>query len=366
MFFYMLSRNRSACGIKPYVRTTCNPDPESWVADLISWWIDQETGDPIPERDGVIRYFIRNGEEYIWGDSQEECIERGWFLIKDAVEKSGIPADSMVKSITFISGDIYGNKELLKVNPEYLGNLLSQDDATKSQLLGGNWKIRLSDIDLYDYYKFLDIHTNTGVKKTGVKRITADIALKGSDKFIVFVWDGSVVIDVLILDKSNGKQVIEGIEMLAKRHKVQYSNITFDNDGVGGFVDGFIEGAVEFKNGGAAMNGEAYANLKTQCYYKSADRVKRGDILISEFVCSQMYDNKRTIKQQLEFERKAIKRDKADNDGKLKIISKAEMKIKLGGKSPDLLDALMMFEIFDLKPAAQIHTTTESAGALGF
>ena len=28
-FFYMLSRNRSLCGVKPYVRATCNPDADS-------------------------------------------------------------------------------------------------------------------------------------------------------------------------------------------------------------------------------------------------------------------------------------------------------------------------------------------------
>ena len=39
MFFYLLSRNRSTCGVKPYIRATCNPDPDSWVADLIAWWI---------------------------------------------------------------------------------------------------------------------------------------------------------------------------------------------------------------------------------------------------------------------------------------------------------------------------------------
>ena len=36
-FFYMLSRNRSVCGVKPYMRATCNPDADSWVADFISW-----------------------------------------------------------------------------------------------------------------------------------------------------------------------------------------------------------------------------------------------------------------------------------------------------------------------------------------
>ena len=30
-FWYMLSRNRSMCGVKPYIRATCNPDADSWV-----------------------------------------------------------------------------------------------------------------------------------------------------------------------------------------------------------------------------------------------------------------------------------------------------------------------------------------------
>jgi len=47
-FFYMLSRNRSTCGVKPCIMATTNPDADSWVAEFIEWWIDQETGYPIP------------------------------------------------------------------------------------------------------------------------------------------------------------------------------------------------------------------------------------------------------------------------------------------------------------------------------
>src|SRR5262252_4454379 len=54
-FFYMVSRNRSTCGVKPYIRATCNPDADSWVAEVLSWWIDQETGFPIPARAGLLR-----------------------------------------------------------------------------------------------------------------------------------------------------------------------------------------------------------------------------------------------------------------------------------------------------------------------
>ncbi len=30
-FFYMFSRNRSMCGVRPYIRATTNPDAASWV-----------------------------------------------------------------------------------------------------------------------------------------------------------------------------------------------------------------------------------------------------------------------------------------------------------------------------------------------
>jgi len=30
-FFYMVSRNRSTCGVRPYIRATCNPDADSWL-----------------------------------------------------------------------------------------------------------------------------------------------------------------------------------------------------------------------------------------------------------------------------------------------------------------------------------------------
>jgi hypothetical protein len=42
-FFYILSRNRSTCGVKPYVRATCNPDPDSRVKDFIARWIEPQS-----------------------------------------------------------------------------------------------------------------------------------------------------------------------------------------------------------------------------------------------------------------------------------------------------------------------------------
>ena len=127
-FTYMLTRNRSAtAGIKPYIRATCNPDPDSWVADFIKWYIDQDTGYAIQEHGGVIRWFIIMNDEPIWADNPDELLD-----------KYGIEP----KSFTFIPSSVYDNKILLENNREYLANLKAQDEVTKEQLLNGNWKIR--------------------------------------------------------------------------------------------------------------------------------------------------------------------------------------------------------------------------------
>jgi phage terminase large subunit-like protein len=128
-FFYMLTRNRSTSGIRPCMRAGCNPDPESWVADFISWWIDQDTGYPLLERAGVLRWFIVNGAgDLQWADSPEEL---------KAIDPVNLP-----KSVTFIPAKLEDNPILVQKDPGYLANLMAQDPVTRARLLQGNWKVK--------------------------------------------------------------------------------------------------------------------------------------------------------------------------------------------------------------------------------
>src|ERR1700730_18570168 len=137
-FFYMVSRNRSTCGVRPYIRATCNPDSESWVADFLSWWIDPESGLPVPERAGVLRYFIRVAEKIEWADRPEELTRNH---PRAAELPPGIEPPRPI-SVTFIPATVFDNPALLRVNPEYLAWLLSLPTLERERLLGGNWKIR--------------------------------------------------------------------------------------------------------------------------------------------------------------------------------------------------------------------------------
>lgn len=136
-FFYMLSRNRSVCGVTPYIRATCNPDSDSWVAKFISWWIDQGSGYPIKERAGKIRWMVRLRGRIVWFDSMEEAIA---YARDDGVDEDLLPFTA--KSVTFIPSQVTDNKKLLKANPQYMTNLLNLPTVERERLLNGNWKIR--------------------------------------------------------------------------------------------------------------------------------------------------------------------------------------------------------------------------------
>lgn len=128
-FFYMLSRNRSTCGVRPYVRATVNPDVDSWVAEFIEWWIDQQTGLPIEERAGELRWFIRVGDRLIWADDPA--------LLAEEFGHEYAP-----KSVTFIPSKVTDNPALMAADPGYIANLMALDYVDRERLLGGNWKVK--------------------------------------------------------------------------------------------------------------------------------------------------------------------------------------------------------------------------------
>jgi predicted phage terminase large subunit-like protein len=128
-FWFLLSRNRSVSGARSRIRCTCNPDSDSWLRNFLAWWIDPDSGFPIPERSGVLRWFIRDADSLIWGDSRAEL-----------VEKFGTAFEP--KSATFISARVTDNKILLEKDPAYLSNLKALPLVERARLLDGNWNVR--------------------------------------------------------------------------------------------------------------------------------------------------------------------------------------------------------------------------------
>ena len=145
-FFYLLSRNRSTSGIPPYILATCNPNPDSWLRKFLGWWIDEQSGYAIPERGGVVRYFVRIRDDIVWAETAQELLDK----------YTHIP---YVKSVTFIPSKVYDNKSLLEKDPAYLGNLYALPIVEQERLLHGNWNIRPAP-GLYakrEWFKIVDV-----------------------------------------------------------------------------------------------------------------------------------------------------------------------------------------------------------------
>lgn len=147
-FFYMLTRNRSTSGIRPYIRATTNPEPDGWLRELVDWYIDED-GFANEDRSGVIRYFVRLEDKLKWSTDREllieECFDMGYEL-----------DDIMPKSFTFIHGKLEDNLILKKQDPFYKSNILAQNKIERQRLLG-NWNSRGNPGDYFHRSMFEEI-----------------------------------------------------------------------------------------------------------------------------------------------------------------------------------------------------------------
>lgn len=373
MFFYLLSRNRSMCGVKPYIRATCNPDPDSFVAELIDWWIDNEEklpngepnlhyGYPIRERAGVIRYFLVDQEQYVWGDTKEEVISKCPHIFEKEIFE-GINHDDLIKSITFIPGNIYDNKELLSKDPSYLANLMAQDDDEKARLLDGNWKKRVDARCIFNYICIGGMFTNLYPSNTTNRYITCDAARFGEDWATIFVWYGWKVVKLIVLTKSDPSEIVNAIEAERERFSIIKGRVVVDQDGVGGGVVklgryiGFSGDSPPMVEPGTSIK-ENYKNLKTQLYYRYADKVNADEVSMpldnNNVVVDGGYGVKVKhngkvvdVRDLIKQDHRAIRRKENNEEGKKQINSKVEQKVILMGRSPDFSDGASLRAIFD-------------------
>lgn len=120
--FYMFSRNRSTCGVKPYIRGTCNPDADSWVKIFLSPWVHEDWPEDDRAESGEIRYFLRDGDEIIW------------------LKRGETHPDAL--SCTFIEADLDDNPKLEEKDPDYRKRLMALPLVERERLLNKNWRIR--------------------------------------------------------------------------------------------------------------------------------------------------------------------------------------------------------------------------------
>lgn len=138
---YLMSRLRSAAEGDSQMFLSCNPDPDSFLAGWIEWWLDED-GYPDKEKSGIIKYYTLRGGSIILADTEKGLEEKvpGCTQIWDVNSEEFIYAPA--KTITFIGGTIFDNPALISSNPNYLSELNSLPDIEKARLLHGNWYAR--------------------------------------------------------------------------------------------------------------------------------------------------------------------------------------------------------------------------------
>lgn len=136
-FFYMLSRLRSKCGIKPYVRAGCNPDPLSWVKSFIAWWLTPE-GYADESKAGVIRWFAVEAGEEVWADTREALVEQGY---------------PNPMSCAFVPAKLDDNQVLMKADPTYKSKLDALNVYDRALLRDGCWNVSKASGMLYEIGK---------------------------------------------------------------------------------------------------------------------------------------------------------------------------------------------------------------------
>lgn len=231
------------------------------------------------------------------------------------------------------------------ISKSYVRNLQGLPKASRERLLNGNWEYDDDPNTLCTIDKITDLWTNDHAEK-GEKYITADIALQGSDKLVIGVWDGWVLEKIVVQDKSESNEVVNLIKDLATTHKVGRSNITFDNDGIGAYLAGYLKGARPFRNGSRPMKKEKYKNLKCQCEFYLADKINENGILIKP----------KSHQEEIVEEIEQLKSYHTDKDAPLQTMPKEEVK-KVLGRSPDFRDMMTMRMYFELLPKGRARVS---------
>lgn len=343
-FSYMLSRNRSTTGVRPYIRATTNPQGRGWVKDLIQFFIYPDDYDVISlrglpryERCGQLRYFTRFKRRVVEAATPEGVLMQ---LPADVAAEYEV---ENIKSFTYIPGTLKDNPILTNLDPGYKSNLLALDEQEQEQLLHGRWCFIDDDpFRIFEYDAINDLFENTFVP-FGKTAITADIAHEGSDYFIIAVWHGLRLTHLYKFEKSMGDTVIEQIRRIAKKHHVPASRIVIDTGGIGDYLKGFFKKSFHFEGHRKPMEikdkPQNYKNLRSQCYHWLS-------LLVNDYQMQVDVDDA-TVLENLPDELWETRR-KERPDKMIQIISKNIIKAELG-RSPDLGDVLMMRAALYLK-----------------
>ncbi|MEG0560156.1 MAG: terminase family protein [Muribaculaceae bacterium] len=238
---YYFSRNRDNSGMKPRMICTFNCNGWHFTRRMIDWYIDDE-GLIIPERCGILRYFILNGEtenDIIWGDTKQEVIDRAEIKLTKAMRDFGLTEADMVKSFTFIPCNMMDNKILIhNTKGGHVSNVFNTGSSEQKKLFYGYWN---------ETQKGDSMLTNTDIKSQFTNAfdedktmyMTADIG-DGGDPSIAIIWRGLTKIAREINYTDDAPTKVQWLEDLMRQYNINPQNMAYDGSTIGNYIKGYI------------------------------------------------------------------------------------------------------------------------------
>lgn len=348
----LMSRNRSKGKYTGKIRLTCNPKRNHWLRYWVDWYVDDK-GYPIPERDGIVRYFYITGdnvEDVIFGDTPEEVYEKCRKHIDPILRKMDgeYTYKNLIKTTTFYSGKLSDNAIMLKNNPGYMGSVAAMGDKQAKANLLGCWNVSEDDDTTPIVLAKARSIAENDPCMNGDKWITADLADVGNDNTIILAWNGFHIIDLAIIPKSTPKGNANAIKRMQVKHGVGDSHVIYDGQRAT-YMSDYIPDAVSYissyrPRGLYKLN---FQLLKDECYMRFVNAVNEGRLSMDEDVAKMNYTHQKIkvpISVLAEFvDECSVVRFNEMAGGKKRLWTKKEMNSNLGHDgSMDLTDACAM------------------------
>lgn len=252
---------------------------------------------------------------------------------------------------------------------DYVNTLRNEKDTVRRQrLFEGNWDYDEDQDSLITFDALTDCFSNT-IVKDNQKYLVIDVARLGKDTTVFTFWDGLEMYRVEQFGKQDTAKTAQQAKDFASSEQIPFSNIIVDADGIGGSVVDQMFGVKSFvaqstpfptsneirqrfsKIDNHLIVKRNFTNLKTQCAFKLSELINEHKIAF------KVPDYRGIIIEELT----ALLRQKnVDNDGKLQIKPKDDVKIELG-RSPDIGDTIIYRMWFELQKTASLSSSPEHA-----
>ena len=238
--------------------------------------------------------------------------------------------ESLPENMAFVPALPLDNPHL---PPTYIEMLRELPPQQRKRLLEGDWNYMDDSDSLFNFDHISNSIFSFVPVESDKRYMSVDVSRFGDDRSVVVIWNGLVVLEILIYRKLSTIELSTEIKELLQKYKIHINNVIVDSDGVGGGVADQLKGCINFVNNSSPFNKQNFSNLKSQCYVKLSDLFREGKISLN------LLDP--TLIDELTQELLAVKLKDTDKDNKVAVQSKDDMK-RILGKSPDLSDAIMM------------------------